>query len=189
MATTSDGKWVGTWASTNAPTEGVAFANQTLRMIARISLGGERFRVRFSNAHGGRKLAIGAAHIALRAAGGAIVPGSDRALTFGGARATAIAAGALVVSDPVALAAAPLADLAISLYLPGEVPETLAITGHANAHQTNYVSPPGDFTAAAEMPRGETSQSWFFLSGIEVMAGPQTGGVVAFGDSLTDANL
>ena len=39
-------RWVGTWTTAPAPVEGRASANQTLRMIAHVSLGGPRVRVR-----------------------------------------------------------------------------------------------------------------------------------------------
>jgi hypothetical protein len=44
-----------------APADGGAFSNQTLRMMPRVSLGGQQLRVRVSNAYGSRPLAIGAA--------------------------------------------------------------------------------------------------------------------------------
>src|SRR5712691_9406704 len=156
-------RWVGTWTTTPAPVEGVALNNQTLRMIAHVSIGGRTLRVRLSNAYGRRKLAIGAAHLALRGEGAGIVPDSDRALTFNGSTSTTIAAGALVVTDPVELEVPPLADLAVSVHLPGDVPETFMVTGHGNAHQTNYVSPPGDFTASAEMAVQHTTQDFLFV--------------------------
>ena len=59
--------WVGTWATSPQSTNAVTFSNQTLRMIVRVSVGGEKVRVRFSNAYGTQPLVIGAAHIALRA--------------------------------------------------------------------------------------------------------------------------
>src|SRR5713226_3452480 len=100
----SDRHWVGTWAAAPAPAEGVVgFNNHTLRMNPRISLGGDRLRVRISNAYGNRPLTIGAAQIALRDKGPATVRGSDRKLTFGGSDMTAIAAGAVQFSDPVDL--------------------------------------------------------------------------------------
>ena len=69
--------WVGTWTTTPAPAETGAFNNQTLRMTMRASLGGDRLRVRISNAYGQRPLGIGG-HIALRDAGpGTVIP--DRA--------------------------------------------------------------------------------------------------------------
>jgi hypothetical protein len=70
--------WVGTWTTTPAPAEGAAFANQTLRMNARVSIGGDRLRVRLSNAYGARPLLVGAAHIGLRDAGAGVVSGSNR---------------------------------------------------------------------------------------------------------------
>src|SRR5215475_15745771 len=93
--------WVGTWAAAPAPAEGAAFANHTVRMIPRVSIGGSALRVRISNAYGVRPLAIGAAWVGLRSSGPALVPGSNRRLTFGGDAGATIAAGALVVSDPV----------------------------------------------------------------------------------------
>src|SRR5229473_6437192 len=103
--------WVGTWTAAPAPAEGAAFSNHTLRMIPRVSIGGSRLRVRISNACGTRPLAIGASCVGLRSTGSGLVPGSNRRLTFGGEAGATIAVGALVVSDPVELEFAPLADL------------------------------------------------------------------------------
>jgi lysophospholipase L1-like esterase len=183
------GHWVGTWATTSAPAEGVALNNQTIRMIAHVSIGGRRLRVRLSNAYGLRKLEIGRARVALRAEGPGIVPGSDRPLTFNGSPAATIAVGALLVSDGVDLDLPPLSDLVISVYLPGHLPENFMITGHGNAHQTNYISPAGDFTDAAVMPVAKTTEDFLFVSSVDVVAPADTGGIVAFGDSLTDCNI
>src|SRR5918912_646894 len=121
--------WVGTWTAAPAPSEGAAFSNHTVRMIPRVSIGGSRLRVRISNAHGTRPLAIGAAYVGLRSAGPALVPGSNRRLTFGGDRSGTVAAGTHVVSDAVELSFAPLSDLAISVHLPQDLPATFGITG------------------------------------------------------------
>jgi lysophospholipase L1-like esterase len=181
--------WVGSWAAAPAPAEGVVgFNNHTLRMNPRISLGGDRLRVRLSNAYGSRPLVIGAARVALRDKGPEIVLGTDRKLTFGGSDTIAIAAGAVAFSDPVELKVAPLADLAVSFYLPGDVPVSFGITGRY-ARQTNYVSPPGNFADQTVMPVGSLSDQWFFLCGVDVLAGEAAGGVVALGDSLTDGNI
>ena len=180
--------WVGTWATAPAQAEGVAFNNQTLRMHPRISLAGKSLRVRLSNAHGNRPLPIGAAHIALRAQGPGIVPGSDRVLRFGGADSATVAAGSLLISDPGELDAPTLSDLSVSVFLPDEIPATFQVTGRY-ARQTNYVSPPGNFCDAEVMPVGRISDEWYLLCGIDVLAEPGTGGIVALGDSLTDANI
>jgi lysophospholipase L1-like esterase len=182
-------KWVGTWAASPAPAEGAAgFNNHTIRMIPRVSLGGDRVRVRISNAYGTRDLQIGAAHVALREKGPAIVAGSDRVLSFGGSGAATIAAGSFAISDPVDLDVPALGDLAVSVHLPGEVTPAFQITGRY-ARQTNYISPPGDFTGATVMPVGNLTDQWFFVSGVDVEASSEAGAVVALGDSLTDGNI
>jgi len=181
--------WVGTWTTTPAPVEGIELRNQTLRMIAHLSIGGPGVRVRLSNAYGRSQLDISSVHVALRSDGVGIVGGSDRIVTFNGSEAMKIPAGALALSDPVNLEVPPLAGLAVSIYLPGEVSETFQITGHGNAHQTNYVSPPGNFVADLRMPVSETTEAFLVLSGVDVRAPREAGGIVAFGDSLTDGNL
>ncbi len=144
--------------------------------------------MRISNAYGTRPLAIGAACVGLRSTGSALVPGSNRRLTFGSEARATIAAGALVVSDPVELAFAPLSDLAVSVHLPGDLPTSFGITGRY-ARQINYISPPGDFASEEVMPVGRLTDDWYFVCGIDVVAPPETGAVVALGDSLTDANI
>jgi lysophospholipase L1-like esterase len=180
--------WVGTWTAAPAPGEGAAFSNHTLRMIPQVSIGGSRLRVRISNAYGTRPLAIGAARVGVRSTGPAVVPGSNRRLTFGGEPGATIAAGALVVSDPVELEFAPLSDLAVSVHLPGDLPASFGITGRY-ARQTNYVSPPGNFAADEIMPVGRLTDDWYFVCGVDVVAPKETGAIVAVGDSLTDANI
>ncbi len=105
----------------------VSFNNQTLRMIVHTSIGGNRARIQLSNVFGAAPLRIGSAHIALRAKDSAIVPGSDRALTFSGKPSFTIPPGAVVVSDPVSLEVPQRGDLAVSLFVPGD-------TGPATQH-------------------------------------------------------
>jgi lysophospholipase L1-like esterase len=152
-------------------------------MIARTSIGGNRLRVELSNAFGATPLAVGAAHIAIRAKDSAIVPGSDRALTFNGKPATTIPAGAMMVSDPVDLEVSKLTDLAVSVYVPGD---TGPASNHALGLHTTYISKDGDFTAQPDLEGATTSQSWYWLSAIDVFAPPAAETVVAFGDSITD---
>lgn len=188
--TESDGMhWVGTWTTTPDPMEGLALSGQTLRMIARISIGGARVRARISNAYGARDLAIGAAHLGLRSQDASMVPGSGRPLTFNEVSSATIPAGAFVVSDPVDLDVPPLADLAVSVFLPGKVSGTFRLTGHSNGHQTNHISLPGDFASAIDLPVQEATDAFLFLSGVEVLAPREAGGIVAFGDSLTEGNI
>ncbi len=185
-----DMRWVGAWTNGLVTVDKSAFSNQTLRMIARVTLGGNKLRLRLSNLYGLQKLTIGAVHVGLRdGASERIVPGSDRTVTFGGQGAAVIGPGALIVSDPVELDVTALSDLAVSLYIPGEIPENFPITGHGNCHQTNYLSTPGDHTGATALPVQATTENWYFLGAIEILSVATTGGIVCLGDSLTEGNL
>jgi lysophospholipase L1-like esterase len=162
------------------------FNNQTLREIVRVSLGGSRVRVALSNAFGTAPLTIGAAHLAVRATEGTTVPGSDRVLAFSGRPTFTIPAGAEFYSDPVDLAVAPMADLAVDLYLPGSTNVTSPLTMRFGALQTHYVSETGNYAGQPILPVIATIQSWIVVSRVEVAAPPQVGAVVAFGDSITE---
>ena len=178
-----NGRWVGTWsASPHAAASPVRINGQTLRQLVCTSVGGERLRVRFSNAYGTSDVVIGAAHVATSAGGTAILAGSDRTLRFNGSPTITIPAGALVVSDAVTLDAPALGDLAVSLYLPGNV---AAATQHEVALQTNYLSMPGDFTGAITFTATPT-QSYYFLTAVEVRASENARAIVTIGDSVTD---
>ena len=160
-----------------------SFDNQTVRMIVRASVGGHSVRVQLSNTFGASVLRIGAAHIALRDKDSTIVSGSDRPLTFSGQPSTTIPEGAEILSDPVNLDIAPLAYLVVSVYVPDHVDDP---TDHLTGLHTTYISGPGDFTAAGSIENPKTTQSWYFLSGVDVLAPAKTGVIVAFGDSITD---
>jgi lysophospholipase L1-like esterase len=165
----------------------ITFNDQTLRQIVRTSIGGDRIRVVFSNAFGTAPLPVGAAHVALREKDSKVVATSGRPLTFNGSTSTTIAAGAVLLSDPVDLTVPPFGELAIDLYLPGDVQATVStLTTHAGALQTNYVSPAGNHTGTVDMPVMTTTAAWFFLARVEVLAPREAGALVAFGDSITD---
>jgi len=177
--------WTGAWGTAPAgppPDANVqTFSDQTLRLIVHTSTGGNRVRIRLSNELGSTPLTIGAARIGLRATGSDVAPGTDRALSFGGRGFVTIPPGAAALSDPVELNVPALSDLAVSLYLPGSVEAT---TLHSLALQTNYVSLPGNFTAAPTLPVQRTITIWPFLTELNVdSTGPA---IVALGDSITD---
>ena len=197
----SNEHWVTTWATAQqlAPTRlpfgpggpvqpppaahvPATLKDQTVRMIAHTSLGGRRVRVSLANALEKPTLKVGAAHIALRASGAAIVQASDHALTFGGRTSTMVPPGTMVVSDPVDLAVPPLADVAVSVYLPEE---TGLPTVHPDGMHTAYITS-GNATGSAALKADTTTTAYLWLGSIDVLAPAEAGAVVAFGDSITD---
>jgi hypothetical protein len=79
-----------------------------------------------------------------------------------------------------------MGDLAIDVYLPGTTNTPSPLAMHQTAFQTNYVSETGNHVGAPALPTVATTQSWFVLSRVDVLASASVGGVVTFGDSITD---
>ena len=176
--------WVGTWA---ASPMGMRLdqpaGNSTFRNIVHISLGGDTLRVTLTNEFGATPLQVGAAHVAISAGAGKTQPGSDHALTFGGRPSVTIPAGALIASDPIAMPAAAMADLAISIYLP-EQPIAMP-TCHALGSSTNYIAT-GDSTAQPALEDAKPYTSWCFVKNVDVRPGDKSEAIVTLGDSITD---
>ncbi|HEX7851169.1 MAG TPA: GDSL-type esterase/lipase family protein, partial [Sphingomonas sp.] len=183
-----DSGWTTSWASAQqipdarnaVPLD--QFNDATLRQIVHLSRGGSAIRVRLSNLFGTTPLRIDAAHVALAIAPGraAIAPSSDRTLAFAGKSGVTIAAGAEILSDPVAIRVAPAADLAISIHLPAA---PSVETSHSASRATSFIAR-GDHVADRDLPDARAVAHWFQLSGVDVEGdGPV---VVAVGDSITD---
>ena len=186
----NSGHWVSAWSTAvhaPLPFPGLppspVFENQTIRMVVRPTIGGERLRIRFSNAFGITSLKIGSAHVALSSKASAIIPESDRALTFGGKASVTIPPGAPILSDPIELKVLPLSELAVSIYLP-EKTESSSV--HFWAQHETYISESGDFGTRQDIPNPTTKSSWYWLADVEVWAANQTSAAVTFGDSITD---
>jgi lysophospholipase L1-like esterase len=186
--------WISTWTASPQPVWGPDFTfptnipptlkDQTIRQVARISLGGKRIRIVLSNEYGSQPLVIGAAHAALAASGSAIVSGTDRPITFSGKSSAIVLPGAPLVSDPVDLAVASLTSVAVSVFLPEE---TQATTFHWDGRQTAYLVK-GNQVATKRIDTDTTTGARIFLSCIQVDAAVPAGAVAVIGDSITDGN-
>lgn len=194
------GHWVHTWAAAPQPAEpgdlpavpfvraGRAFAGTTLRQTVRVSVGGTQLRLRLSNAYGAAPLSVGPVGVALpaggRAGAGGIQPGSGREVTFRGRAAVTVPAGSEVVSDPFRFPAAARTDLSVTIHLPvGQVAG--GVTAHPGSRTTSHVVA-GDHVRDAVLGGAVPVEHWYFLTGVEVWAGPDTAAAVMLGDSLTD---
>jgi lysophospholipase L1-like esterase len=181
--------WVATWgASPQGPLAANlslrGFDNQTLRQIVYTSVGGSQARIRLSNTFGTKPLLVGGAAVGIAGTGAAIVPGSNRVLTFDGQPSVLIPPGAEVLSDPVTLTVKPLQRLSVGLYLPDA---TGPVTDHAVAKQTNYVGAGNRVAQLTAAGLGKKTTSWYLIDAVDVLAPPSDlGAVVALGDSVTD---
>ncbi|NUS65061.1 MAG: SGNH/GDSL hydrolase family protein [Saccharothrix sp.] len=194
------GRWIHTWVSAPQTTEpdnmppapftrdDLVLADATLRQTARVTVGGDRLRLRFSNAFGGAALPITAVTVARpvgnRAGVAAIEPGSVRPVTFHGRADVVVPVGAQVVSDPLDFPVEPEANLTVTAFL-AEGQASGTITSHPGSRTTSYLLA-GDHVEADDLPGATTTDHWYFLSGIEVWSERGGSAVVTLGDSLTD---
>lgn len=182
--------WVGSWATAPVQEDGGQWQleKQSLRMIAHLSLGGSRLRVRLSNVYGSAPVTFGQVRVARRTAGPAVDPATDRPVRFGGLRQVSIPAGQDAVSDPVDLPVVAGSDLVVSMHVRSA---RGGATRHPLALTTQYASPhgSGDVTRDAS-GSGFTSpmSTTYFLTGVDVQASARASAVVAFGDSITDGS-
>jgi lysophospholipase L1-like esterase len=183
-------EWVQTWgAAPQPPTPAMgpfpatpSFENATIRQVVRVSIGGSRVRIRFTNEYGAKPLVIGAASVALADEKGTVQPSLERKVMFDGKPSVIIPGGAPFLSDPIDLPVGNLATLSISIYLPEA---TGTCTCHATGMQNAFVSEAGDYTDKPFSPQ-QTIQSRAFLSGVEVELVRGARAVVVLGDSISD---
>ena len=184
--------WNGTWASSQQPVylfgrpSAEEFSNATIRQFVRLSTGGTRLRIHLSNVFGISPLHIRAIHIAraLSPATCKIDPATDKQVTFSGDAGVEIPPGAEFVSDPIDFDAAPLSELAITLYLDGPPARQ---TGHPGSRTTSC-SVPGNVVTDAQLPRAATFEQWFYISAVDVESPPHSASIVVLGDSITDGH-
>jgi lysophospholipase L1-like esterase len=157
------------------------FANQTLRQIVRVSTGGTAVRIKLSNVYGKTPLTIDAAAAAKALEGAATTAASP--LTFNGRPGIVIPPGREQLSDPVRLRTRNLDKLAITLRF---VKPTGPATFHHFAQATSYLAQGDHLTDPSSAAFSSTTNSWYFLTGIQVTAGSRAASVALFGDSLTD---
>ena len=205
-------KWIASWAASAHglypsgtavaqpdlefafPSADTGANDQTFRLIVRPNLWGERFRVRFSNFFGTKAVTFDDVFLGLQASAGALVPGTNRRVTFGGAGTVTIPAGQSIFSDAVELEFVDDVErfsfegrkLAVSFHVVGT---SGPMTWHSKGMQTSYITNPvmgshGNDEGDAAFPNSTTS--WYFLDALDVMAPADTFVVATFGDSITD---
>jgi lysophospholipase L1-like esterase len=199
-------------------TTAARFANTTIRQIVKVSIGGEKVRLRLSNAFGSADLKVDALHVASwdpaacpeplapvppatvsrgRACSN-VVAGTDTPVPLNGSTSFVVPAGQEVYTDAVAFPTPAFGSVAVSVYFKDLTP---ALTTHGTGITSSYrvVGLPGtdgNLTSAkvfdAPTLKGTaalaTSTNTVVLVGLDVLAPRKTRAIVAFGDSITDGS-
>ncbi len=180
--------WVGTWNTAPQLVEprnmppAPGLSNNTLRSIARVSIGGDSLRVRFSNEFSTSPVTLKAAQIAVSLGGSSIDASTIRELTFNGETEFTMSPGTLVVSDPIAFDLKPRMDIATTIYFGETSPD---VTGHPGSRTTSYILE-GEHTLTAEFNEPTKADRWYVINGIDVKAPENAAAIAILGNSITD---
>ena len=181
-------QWVGTWSTAPQLVEpgnmppAPGLTNNTLRQVVRVSIGGDTLRVRFSNEFSTGSVVMTSVYIAASAGGGAIDPSTNREMTFGGSAGVTMSAGGTATSDPIAFPLRPRMDVAITIYY-GQT--SASVTGHPGSRTTSFILA-GNAASMTDFAGAVTTDHWYNINTIDVLAPPSAACVAILGNSITD---
>jgi hypothetical protein len=138
--------------------------------------------LRLSNEYSPTPVTLNAVHVAKAMTGASIDTTTDVALTFAGTGSVTIPAQQTVTSDPFQFSLAALSTVAITIAFGDHSGESQ--TGHPGSRTTSYVQA-GNQVSAASIA-GFSTDHWYVISNIDVMADSSARAIAILGDSITD---
>lgn len=181
-------EWICTWLSTSQPASGDTFpfpsdipvigGDLTLRQTLRISLGGQKLRLIFSNRYGAQPLVIGESYISVSDLCGALP------VTFNGQTGAIIPTGGTLCSDEVSLDIPSLSVINLRTYLPEPIPIN---TFHWDARHFSLLEP-GNQAIREEAGDGQKISSRLLVESVQVQPKAACRTLVVIGDSMVDGN-
>jgi lysophospholipase L1-like esterase len=181
-------EWICSWLSTSQPASGEAFpfpsdipvihGDQTLRQTLRISQGGQKLRLIFSNRYGEQPLVMGESYISVSDLYSALP------ITFNGQIGATIPMGGILFSDEIALHIPSLSGITLRTYLPEQIPVN---TFHWDARHFSLLES-GNQAIREDAFDGQKISSRFLIESVQVQPGSAGRTLVVIGDSMVDGN-
>jgi lysophospholipase L1-like esterase len=120
--------------------------------------------------------------IAVSTGGNTINVTTNKEVKFNGNSEVTMNTGDAVTSDPIAFNLTPRMDLAITIYF-GQTSTT--VTGHPGSRTTSYLLA-GNTTTKTDFTGAVTTDHWYNINAIDVLAPSTAACVVILGNSITD---
>ncbi len=182
--------WVGTWScapyaagSGNMP-PAPYLENNTLRQVVRVSIGGEKLRMKFSNKTCSTPVTMKSVKIAVSTGGSTIDASTVTELKFDGNSSVTMEPYSSVVSDAFDFSLSPSDRIAITIYY-GQAATSADMTSHVASRTDSYILT-GDQSSSADFSGATVTAHWFHINTIEVVAPSTSGCVGVIGNSITD---
>ncbi len=202
--------WLSAWAAPPGGSTGIVLpGTQTIRDIISPRRTGNTVRLHLTNRQGTLPVTFSQVFIGTQQSGAALVPGSNKQLTFAGSQEVTLQPGQDVVSDPLSYPVKSFQKLAISMQNGNAalgIPA--ASSSHPVSRETNYYQIAAPSLLPGLLPTGASQTSadgfepfvltegvlfeasWEYIEDLDVQntgaygASPRT--IVAFGDSIAD---
>lgn len=180
--------WVGSWACAQmqvepknmAPAPGLS--ENTLRQIIRVSIGGKRMRLRFSNIFSDQPTVLKSVSVANVVNAPGIDSKTQKELRFNGKPDITINPEQEVFSDNFDFELQPGQLLAITIHY-GNTSQK--ISGHPGSRTTSYIFE-GNQIKNAAFDGAIKTDHWYSIMGLDVVADKNAATIVCLGNSITD---
>ncbi|MFB9108662.1 SGNH/GDSL hydrolase family protein [Flavobacterium gyeonganense] len=183
----TDKNWVGTWATAqmlvepnNMPPE-PGLAENTIRQIIRVSIGGKQQRMRFSNLFSDQPTVLKSVSVANVVTAPEIDPATQKILSFNGNPEITMNPEQEVFSDVFDFDLKPGQLLAITIHYGAASHKT---SGHPGSRTTSYILQ-GDNIANATFSGAIKTDHWYSIMGVDVN-NDSAANIVCLGNSITD---
>lgn len=181
-------KWVGTWACAQMLVEpnnmppAPGLSENTLRQIIRVSIGGKRMRLRFSNIFSDQPTVLKSVRVANVVNAPGIDSKTQKELRFSGKTDISINPEQEVFSDAFDFELQPGQLLAITIHYGNTSQKT---SGHPGSRTTSYILE-GNQIQNAAFDGAIKTDHWYTMMGLDVVADKNTSTIVCLGNSITD---
>ncbi|WP_281336439.1 SGNH/GDSL hydrolase family protein [Flavobacterium eburneipallidum] len=180
--------WVGTWATAQMLVEpnnmppAPGLTDNTLRQIIRVSIGGKRMRLRFSNIFSDEATVLKSVSVANVVEGSTIDGKTQKILSFNGNAGITMNPKQEVFSDAFDFALQPNQLLAITIHYGVTSQKT---SGHPGSRTTSYILQ-GDQVNNVDFAGAVKTDHWYSIMGLDVIATKKSATIVCLGNSITD---
>ncbi|MCV2484743.1 SGNH/GDSL hydrolase family protein [Flavobacterium sp. SH_e] len=180
--------WVGSWACAQMLVEphnmppALGLAQNTIRQIIKVSIGGEHIRLRFSNLFSDQVTVLKKVSVANALEAPAIDKTTQKNLSFNGNQEITLNPGEEAFSDEVNFQLKSGQLLAITIYYGAASEKT---SGHPGSRTTSYILQ-GDHLNDEVFSGAIKTDHWYSIMGLDVVASKKTSNVICLGNSITD---
>ncbi|MCP2029860.1 lysophospholipase L1-like esterase [Flavobacterium sp. HSC-32F16] len=180
--------WTGTWATAqmlvepkNMPPE-PGLAQNTLRQITKVSLGGKQIRLRFSNLFSDQPAVLKSVSVANVKEAPAVDIKTQKILSFKGSPQVTLKPNEVVYSDAFDFELQPGQLLAITIQY-GEISSN--VSGHPGSRTTSYILQ-GDHINNESFAGAVKTDHWYSIMGVDIRSVKNESNVVCLGNSIID---